>query len=153
MEAWRQRRLGGEKPCTAKTKTNPLDSDRPSHGRPFHSSTDDECNQDFSPIGQLNYRVDGSHDPRVESENQLSDHSNPLLLHAEETSRFGRRAFVFTEKSGFRPNRFVAPISASGVDNRRPWFELSGPESATNRSRSGRSNNERSKAANHRGWR
>jgi len=34
MEGWRQRRLGGQKSCPTNTNNkNPLDSDRPSHGR------------------------------------------------------------------------------------------------------------------------
>src|SRR5205807_9785074 len=38
MEGWRQWRLGRrEKPCPSKKQKNPLDSDRPSHGRRLHS--------------------------------------------------------------------------------------------------------------------
>ncbi len=40
MEGWRQWRLDGrEKPCPTKKQKNPLDSDRPSHGRRLHSLT------------------------------------------------------------------------------------------------------------------
>src|ERR1700741_4127641 len=40
MEGWRQRRHGGEENLVQrKNKTNPLDSDRPSHGRLFHVLT------------------------------------------------------------------------------------------------------------------
>jgi hypothetical protein len=38
MEGWRQGKLGRrDQPCPTKKHKNPLDSDRPSHGRPFHS--------------------------------------------------------------------------------------------------------------------
>ena len=38
MEAWRQWPLGGKKQTLFNEKrNNPLDSDRPSHGRPLHS--------------------------------------------------------------------------------------------------------------------
>jgi hypothetical protein len=41
MEGWRQcNDSAGEKPCPTKNKSNPLDSDRPSHGRRLHSNFD-----------------------------------------------------------------------------------------------------------------
>ncbi len=39
MEAWRQRPLGGRKTLSNEKQWNLLDSDRPSHGRRFHSLT------------------------------------------------------------------------------------------------------------------
>jgi hypothetical protein len=38
----------GEKPCPKKEQKNPLDSDRPSHGRPFRSLRGFECYGDFA---------------------------------------------------------------------------------------------------------
>jgi hypothetical protein len=53
MEAWRQWLLGGRKSYPdEEQKTNLLDSDRPSHGRPFHAlsgKVDFERNRDIAP--------------------------------------------------------------------------------------------------------
>src|ERR1051326_4130908 len=81
MEGWRQWRLGrGEKPCPTKKQKNPLDSDRPSHGRPFRSLTingkiiskqDDasaKCTTQFRSILQLSRCENATEIPGLRSE-------------------------------------------------------------------------------------
>jgi hypothetical protein len=55
MEAWRQWLLGGRKSYPdEEQKTNLLDSDRPSHGRRFHSST---ASRVFRPMSDIYHQL------------------------------------------------------------------------------------------------